>query len=363
MVKRRVVVAMSGGVDSSFTAYLLLERGYEVIGTTMKVWNKLDSESSSHCCGLDHIEDARRVAQQLGIKFYAIDVVKEFEKLVINYFCQEYYQGRTPNPCVMCNKKVKFGILWSKFKGFGTDYIATGHYAKVEYSAGEKRYLLKRGRSLKKEQSYFLFSLSQDQLASALFPLGDYTKEEVYREVRRLGLPVCGTRESQEVCFILGGNYGVFIQARSPKAIQPGVIVNTRGEVLGKHNGIPFFTVGQRKGIKICAGKPLYIVAINLDENRVIVGSENDLYQSELTAIGVNWIAFEGIDTPRKVIAKIRYNHEGSEAMVYPHFEGKVRVAFFKPQRAIAPGQAIVFYESDVVLGGGWIEKVGRSEG
>lgn len=363
MVKRRVVVAMSGGVDSSFTAHLLLERGYEVFGAAMKVWNRGDSGSSSQWCGLDHIEDARKVAQHLGIKFYVIDVVKEFEKLVINYFCQEYYQGRTPNPCIICNQKVKFGILWSKFKGFGADYIATGHYAKIEYSAEGKRYLLKRGRSVKKEQSYFLFSLSQDQLASALFPLGDYTKEEVYREVDRLGLPVCGKRESQEVCFIPGGDCGDFIRARSLKAIQPGVIINTRGEVLGKHSGIPFFTVGQRKGLKICAGKPLYIVAINRAENKVIVGSENDLYQSELTATGVNWIACEGIDTPRRVIAKIRYNHEGSEAMVYPHSEGKVRVEFFKPQRAIAPGQAIVFYESDVVLGGGWIEKTGRSEG
>jgi len=361
MVKRRVVVAMSGGVDSSFAAHLLLEKGYEVIGIAMKVCNSGDSGSSSQFCGLDHIEDARRVAEQLGIKFYVVDVIKEFEKWVINYFCQEYFQGRTPNPCVICNQKVKFGILWSKSRKFCADYMATGHYAKVEYNAGCRRYLLKRGRSLKKEQSYFLFSLSQDQLAKALFPLGDYTKEEVCQETRRIDLPVCGKRESQEICFIPGGNYGVFIQARSLEAVQPGVIVNTHGKVLGEHSGTSFFTVGQRKGLKICAGKPLYIVAINRNENKVIVGSEDDLYQSKLTATDVNWIAFERIDTPRSVIAKLRYNHEGSEAMVYPYFDGKVGVEFKKPQRAIAPGQAIVFYESDVVLGGGWIEKVGRN--
>ena len=361
MAKERVIVAMSGGIDSSFTAHLLIERGYEVIGVTMKVWNGGSIEPFRPGV-FEYAEDARKVAKHLGIKFYLIDVVKEFEKWVIKYFFQEYYQGRTPNPCVICNQKVKFGALWEKSRRFGADYLATGHYAKVEYDRGGIRYCLKKGRSAKKEQSYFLFSLGQDQLARALFPLGDYTKEEVRREARRIGLPVRSKRESQEICFISDDSYGTFIQARTPKAIQPGVIVDTQGKVIGKHRGIPFFTVGQRKGLKVCAGKPLYILAIDGNENKVTVGSERDLYQAELTATGVNWIALEGIDTPCRVVAKVRYNHEGAEAMVYPHTEGKVRVEFFEPQKAITPGQAIVFYDCDIVLGGGWIEEGRRGK-
>jgi len=360
MVKRRIAVAMSGGVDSSFAAHLLLERGDEVIGTTMKFCNGEVGGTFSHSSMLHHIEDARRVAKRLCIKLYVIDVVKEFEQFVVNYFCQEYYRGRTPNPCVVCNQMVKFGVLWSKTKKFGVDYIATGHYARVEYSAGLDRYLLKKGRISRKEQSYFLFSLNQGQLAEALFPLGGYTKEEVQQEVKRLGLPICGKPESQEVCFVPGGGYGAFIQTRSIKTAKPGLIVNVHGKVLGKHSGIPFFTVGQRKGLKISVGEPLYVIAIDRNENKVVVGSENNLYQNELIASGVNWIAYEKIETPRRVIAKVRYNHEGTEAIVSPHAGGKVRVNFSKPQRAIAPGQAVVFYEGDVVLGGGWIEKLGK---
>ena len=262
MVKGRVIIAMSGGVDSSFAAHLLLEKGYDVIGITMKAWCGENSKPS-HYCGLDYIEDARKVAKHLGIKFYVIDVVKEFEKWVIDYFCREYCQGRTPNPCIVCNQKVKFGTLWSKSGEFGADYLATGHYARVESNVGGKRFLLKRGKSLKKEQSYFLFSLSQSQLAKAIFPLGDYTKEEVRQEARRLGIPVCGKQESQEICFIPGGNHGAFIHTRIPEAVQPGVIVDIHKRIVGKHRGIPFFTIGQRKGLRISAGKPLYIVAID----------------------------------------------------------------------------------------------------
>ncbi len=350
----KVVIAMSGGVDSSVAAALLKEQGYEVIGVTMNIWqgSKISPLRYRHrCYGPEEEEDtqdAKEVAQILGMPFYIFDLRKEYQDGVLDYFHQEYSQGRTPNPCVVCNERIKLGALLDKIEAAGikADYMATGHYAQVEYDKEKERYLLKKAKDFSKDQSYFLFSLSQAKLSRLIFPLGGYAKEEIKRKARDLGLrKVCGKKESQDF-----GDFSPVVKGG------PGPIVDLRGRILGEHKGIHLYTIGQRKGLGVATGFPLYVIAINRGENAITVGKEEDLYRDGLLARDLNWIAFDDPTKPIELRAKIRYRHQEAEAWVYPLSDGKAEVKFARPQKAITPGQAVVFYHGDIVVGGGWIE-------
>lgn len=358
MTSKRVIVAMSGGVDSTIAAIILKEEGWEVIGVNLNFFGSPGAGERRNDIGSDGGEDARQVAQELRIPFYVFNVEKEFQKEVIDYFCGEYCRGRTPNPCIICNQKLKFGILRKKAKFLNADYIATGHYARVEYDNVSKRYLLKKGLDTKKDQSYFLSFLRQDQLGSALFPLGSYLKNKTRKMAQKLGLKIYDKPESQEICFIPDNNYRMFLKERCSGEIMPGPIVDIRGEVLGEHRGIPFYTIGQRRGLGIARGFPLYVIAIDRGKNKIIVGEKKDTYRVEFIASEVNWIGRDKIDPSLKIKAKIRYNHHEGEVMVTPLPHGRTKVIFEKPQLAITPGQAAVFYQGDEVVGGGWIEEV-----
>ena len=360
---------MSGGVDSSLTAYLLKEAGYEVIGATMRIRDSEKIFPSDGprdyfgCCGVADVEDAQRVAQELGIPFYVLNLKEQFEEEVIAYFCREYLSARTPNPCILCNEKVKFGALLGKARELEATFIATGHYATVEYDQARRRYLLKRGKDPKKDQSYVLFSLSQNQLAHALFPLGYSRKEDVRKKTMELGLRVHDKPESQEICFIPGVDYRPFLRRRVSCGIEAGDIVNTQGRILGRHKGLPFYTIGQRKGLGLSARKPLYVVGFDRERNLIIVGEKQEVYGRGLIAGRVNWIAIDELRQPIKVEAKIRYAHREADATVEPSGHGTVKVEFIQPQEAITPGQAVVFYDGNVVMGGGWIERaIGSGE-
>lgn len=349
---------MSGGVDSSLAASLLKERGYEVIGATMCI-GMLDRQTGlARCCGLSDIEDARRVALQLGIPFHVFHLREEFEKEIIQYFCDEYVKGRTPNPCILCNERVKFGFFLKRALGMGVDYVATGHYARLAFDERDERYLLKKGLDQKKDQSYVLFSLCQDQLRYLLFPLGEYKKEKVRQEAFERGLQVHDKPESQEVCFIHEDSYRPFLQERLGSMIEPGPIMDREGDVLGRHRGIPFYTIGQRKGLGLTKGKPLYVVGIDLERNAIIVGEEKEVYGDTFLVDAVNWIVPKGFDFPVTAQVKIRYNHLGAEALLFQKEKNEIEVRFKTPQKAITPGQGAVFYDGDTVLGGGWIKKV-----
>ena len=361
--KVKVVVAMSGGVDSSVAAAYLKERGYEVSGVTMKIWDgeACPEEGIHHGCygpgeEID-IEDARKVAQTLGIDFHVFDLRQEYKAEVLDYFCREYLSGRTPNPCLRCNHKVKFDALLGKTQASGIefDYFATGHYARVEYNKSKHRYLLKKARDLSKDQSYFISSLSQAQLSRSLFPLGDYTKEEVRRIASDFRLEVDDKPESQD--FIIGG-YSFLVETA-----QPGPILDKQRNILGEHRGIPSYTIGQRKGLGISAKEPLYVTGIDSEKNAIIVGSKEELYQDELITSGLNWIAIEKLTLPAKVKARIRYRHKEAEATITPLSEDKLYVKFKEPQMAITPGQAVVFYCGDMVVGGGTIERTREEKG
>jgi tRNA-specific 2-thiouridylase len=361
-LKKRVVVAMSGGVDSSTTAWLLKEKGYEVIGATMCI-GTMDSTSSgpARCCSLADIEDARRVALQLGIPFHVFHLREEFESEIIQYFCEEYKRGRTPNPCIVCNEKLKFRSFLKKALDLGADYIATGHYAKLEYHESMREYLLKKGVDRRKDQSYVLFSLTQDQLRHSLLPLGEYRKEEVRERAFQIGLRVHDKPESQEVCFIHDASYHSFLRERLRQSIEPGPIVNRHGNVLGEHKGIAFYTVGQRRGLRLAKGRPLYVIGIDRAQNVLMVGEEKEVYAQTFTIDSVSWINPREMSSSLSAQVKIRYNHPGSEAVVTPKEKDELEVSFKTPQKAITPGQAAVIYEGDRVLGGGWIKEVMKS--
>jgi tRNA-uridine 2-sulfurtransferase len=352
----RVVVGMSGGVDSSAAAALLLEQGYEVVGITLKLWPQdCVSRAEDKCCGPQAVADARSVAHKLDIPYYLVDEAEDFQKQVINYFAEEYKAGRTPNPCVMCNEKLKFGTLISRARQLGAEYIATGHFARVEKSAENGRMLLKRGRDARKDQSYFLFSLRQEQLAHTLFPLGELTKTDTRCVARQNALKTADKDESMEICFVPGKDYGRFLQQANLAQKHKGDIVNLHGQVLGQHEGIEFYTIGQRKGLGISSAKPLYVIELDAANNRVIVGDESALDRDEFSVARCNWIPFETPAGPMEVTAKIRYAHAGTRATITPEANGGARVKLHEAQRAITPGQACVFYQEDLVVGGGWI--------
>ena len=408
--KQRVLLGMSGGVDSSVAGYLLREQGYDVVGVTMKVWPQdCISRAEDKCCGPQAIADARGVAYSLGIPHYVVDEADQFERVVIDYFSSEYQAGRTPNPCVMCNEKLKFGSLWEKARSLDCDYIATGHYAVIEHSNGNGRAVLRKGRDPRKDQSYFLFSLRQPQLRHALTPLGRMTKPEIREIARSLGLKVADKVDSQEICFVPGNDYKAFLRSHLGEAkFHRGGIYDLSGNFIAGHEGIEMFTIGQRKGLPGGSPRPRYVVDIDPSTNRVFVGEAEDLLVQEFEIERMNWIvappdnpgnarasrAAEGalasasgamlgansvvstetsrrgaeMDTrgacaPRIAChVKIRYSHPGSAATLIPLGEDRALVRLDEPQKAVTPGQAAVCYEGDVVIAGGWICRAGKVE-
>jgi tRNA-uridine 2-sulfurtransferase len=362
--RKRVLLGMSGGVDSSVTGYLLREQGYDVIGVTMKVWPQdCISRAEDKCCGPQAVADARAVAHSLGIPHYVVDEADQFEQTVIDYFTSEYQAGRTPNPCVMCNEKLKFGNLWGKAEALGCDYIATGHYAIIEHyeSAGAARTaVLRKGVDPRKDQSYFLFSLRQRQLLRALTPLGTMTKPEIRKIARSLGLKVADKIDSQEICFVPGNDYKAFLRSHlGEKEFHRGAIYDIEGNFIAGHDGIELFTIGQRKGLPGGSLRPRYVVDLDPKTNRVIVGDANDLVCDEFEIDRANWISVEAAvlscNVEFEATVKIRYSHPGTAATVTLLENNRARVQLQEPQRAVTPGQAAVIYDGDIVVGGGWI--------
>ena len=357
MGKKTVVVGLSGGVDSSVAAYLLKEQGYDVIGVTMQIWQEEDSctvEENGGCCGLSAVEDARRVAQKLDIPYYVMNFRKEFQKQVIDYFTREYLEGRTPNPCIACNRYVKWESLLKRSLEIGADYIATGHYARVE-QLPNGRYAIRNSVTAKKDQTYALYNLTQEQLARTLMPVGAYTKDEIRKIAEEAGLLVAHKKDSQEICFVPDNDYAGFIKNSTGKTIPKGNFVLADGKVIGEHQGIIHYTIGQRKGLNLSMGHPVFVTKIRPDSNEVVIGENEDLFVNTLICDRVNFMAMEGLDGEVRLKAKIRYNHPGAECVISPAEDGKVRVTFDQPQRAITPGPAVVFYQGEYVAGGGII--------
>jgi tRNA-specific 2-thiouridylase len=357
-----IAAAMSGGVDSSVAAALLKAEGADVVGVTMDLVSLpasvCASESLRSCCGQTARGDANRVASKLGIPHFVVELRREFEARIIGDFCAEYEKGRTPNPCVRCNRDIKFGLLAERVKRLGAETVATGHYARVERDAVSGRLLLRKGLDAEKDQSYFLCTLYQSELALARFPLGCLGKTEVRRLAREFGLPVADKPESQEVCFIPDDDYAGFLRARCPGAFTPGPIVDAEGRVLGRHKGIGHYTVGQRRGMGIGAPRPLYVVGIDIGRNAVVAGPDEALFRKTFEAANLNWIAVERLSGSLHVRARVRYKHAEAPARIEAAGPGRVCVEFESPQRAIAPGQAVAFYDGDIVVGGGTIDRV-----
>jgi len=355
----RVAVAMSGGVDSSVTAALLKEQGYDVIGISMRVWDPTSfyaetGGDSQTCCSPDDVRDAGRIADQLGIPFYVVDFEQEFRGLVVDDFVNEYYSGRTPNPCARCNRRVKFGLLLDKAVELGAEFMATGHYARIE-RGDDGCFQLLKGRDPKKDQSYFLFGLTQAQLSRSLFPLGALTKPEVRELAARFGLRVAEKKESQEICFIPDDDYVRFIEGERDVGDLSGDIVTSDGRVVGRHRGAHRYTVGQRRGLGIAWKEPLYVLGMDAARRRVVVGPKEELYRAELTAADLNWI-MPPPETEFATSCRIRYRHQPVPCRVLPLTDNRVKVLLHEPEKSITPGQAVVFYDNDRVLGGGWIE-------
>ena len=355
---KKILVAMSGGVDSSVTAAMMVEAGYDVTGITMRLGapDTIEVEPERpNCCSLEGIEDARRVATQLGIPFYGVNYEDAFREQIIDYFVDEYLIGRTPSPCMVCNRELKFGRLLDLARTLECDAIATGHYARVEQHPETGRYLLRKACDISKDQSYFLAALTQEQLRCAMMPLGEYTKAEVRDLARKYQLRTAEKIESQELCFVADTNYRRFLQDRVPEKIQGGDIVDEAGNVLGKHDGVPFYTVGQRRGLGIAVGKPLYVTQLNASENTVVVGESDALLEDTMHVERINLIAIEKLTGPIRAHVKIRSRDDGGPATITPISDTEAVVNFDEPRRAITPGQATVFYDGEYVLGGGWI--------
>ena len=357
-MSRKVVVGMSGGVDSSVAAWLLKEQGYDVIGVTMQIWQDEDTEvqeAEGGCCGLSAVDDARRVAMDLGIPYYVMNFKEEFRKNVMDYFVGEYVEGRTPNPCIACNRHVKWESLLRRSMAIGADYIATGHYAQIDRLPGG-RYSLKTSVTAAKDQTYALYNLTQEQLSHTLMPVGSYHKEEIRDMAERLGLPVAHKPDSQEICFIPDHDYASFIEEYTGRELPPGNFVDLDGNVLGRHRGITHYTVGQRKGLNLSMGRPVFVVEIRPETNEVVIGDNQDVFTNVLRCGKLNWMAVDGLHgKSMDVLAKIRYSHKGSPCTIREIGNDMVECRFHEPVRAVTPGQAVVFYDGDYVAGGGTI--------
>ncbi len=350
----KVVVAMSGGVDSSVAAALLVEQGYLVTGMMLRLWSEPGSEDSNRCCTPDAMALARRVAAKLGIPFYAVDAQEPFRARVVQAFLDGYAAGQTPNPCTVCNREIRWGLLLDRARALGAEYLATGHYARVQRGEDGSASLL-RGLDRNKDQSYVLSVLNQEQLSHTLLPIGAFDKPYIREIARQHNFPVADRPDSQDLCFLAGGDYRAFLQRHVPQVAQPGSIVDRQGQVLGEHQGLAFYTIGQRKGIRIPAPEPYYVVAKDLDANRLVVGRVEELGQSELSAAGVNWNSGTAPTGPFVADVKIRYRAREATATVTPLGETRARVVFEEPLRDITPGQRVVFYQGEICLGGGMI--------
>jgi tRNA-specific 2-thiouridylase len=370
MSAKTIAVAMSGGVDSSTVAAMLRAEGHQVVGLTMQLWNQrrlagregMPEQVQGRCCSIEDVYDARRVAEDLGIPYYVVNHEERFESDVVRPFVTEYLSGRTPIPCSLCNNHLKFDQLLITARQIGADLLATGHYARCEFDHERERWLLRRAADPAKDQTYFLFGLRQEQLSRTRFPLGNMTKPQVRQLAREHGLALAEKPDSQEICFVPGGDYKRFIDAylaEQGEALPDtsGEVVTTAGRVIGHHEGIHNFTVGQRKGLGVATGSPLYVINIDGGKGQVTVGGNDSLLSSRLLARQVNWISVDGLHAPTRVQAKIRHRHEPAPATLENASDGEVRVIFDEPQRAITPGQAVVFYDGDIVIGGGWIRE------
>jgi tRNA-specific 2-thiouridylase len=358
-LNKKVVVGMSGGVDSSVAAYLLKEQGYEVIGVTMQIWQDDERsliEENGGCCGLSAVDDARRVANVLDIPYYVMNFKEDFKRDVIDYFVKEYKEGRTPNPCIACNRYVKWESLLQRSLAIGADYIATGHYAKV-VQLDNGRYTLKMSKTSRKDQTYALYNLTQDQLSRTLMPVGDYTKDEIREIAENISVRMANKPDSQEICFVPDNDYAKFIEDYSGDVFEQGNFVDTKGQIIGRHKGIVHYTIGQRKGLGLNLGRPGFVVDINPETKEVMIGTDTDVFSSGCVATDINLMAIESIDREQEFTAKIRYSHKPAKCKVQLRDDGKLECIFEEKQRAITPGQAIVLYDEDIVIGGGTIIK------